>query len=293
MSSPGIGSPVFRRSCPVCGLPIENALAESANYRLCPSCHVLYRGAFQRALPEEGWDTTYYSDARVREYYSRRYSGFRKIVALVGARVPTPGKWLDIGCGPGALLEVAREKGWTTFGIDPSSICVEICRERMNDAVITRGTAEEKLPALSGMTVVSFMNVLRCIENVGDVLRTLRHTLAEDGWVVIREENPSADRGRRAKEAPRLEVTPTMALQFWTPEAMERALRQAGLRNVHSLPSPTFIETVRSERNGDGDFRDGLKRLLKWGAWPVSRAVHALSGGRVYLGPNFITLGQS
>lgn len=283
---------ISRPACPVCDLAREKSGPESANYRLCPSCHVIYRGVFQRAPPGEGWDATYYSDQRVRDYYSRRYSGFRKIVSLLDARVAKPGRWLDIGCGPGALLEVAREKGWQAFGIDPSAICVEIGRRRIKDAVITRGTVEEKLAEFEDMTVASFMNVLRCIENPGHILRALRHLLVEGGWVVIREENPYPERRRRANEISRVEVTSTMALQLWTPGALENALRRAGFRSVRSLPSPTFTETVRSEWKGGGGFRDDLTRFLKWGAWPLSRAVHTLSGGRTYLGPNFITLGQ-
>jgi 2-polyprenyl-3-methyl-5-hydroxy-6-metoxy-1,4-benzoquinol methylase len=282
----------LRTACPVCGVAIEEAVTESPNYYLCPSCRVVYRKIVPQASPRESWDEQYYSDESVLHYYLRRYSGFQKMVQIMNRLVTERRKWLDIGCGVGALLQIAHEQGWQVSGIEPSRICVEAAQKRMEYAQIIFGTVEEKLAELTGFTVVSFVDVLRHSRHPGMILTRLHSALINRGWVLIREVNADSLRKRRAKEVPGAEVTATRYLQQWNPRALEHALRLAGFKNVYSIPSPTFTETTGDEQSDSAGLQAGMKRLVKRGIWPVSRLINHVSCGRIYLVPNFITLGQ-
>lgn len=52
-------------------------------------------------------------------------------------------RFLDIGCGPGAALEEARDQGAVVAGIDPSSSMVRRAARRVPEAEVKVGSAEE------------------------------------------------------------------------------------------------------------------------------------------------------
>ncbi len=278
-----------RSACPVCSSPSEYAVDESPNYLSCPSCKLVYRKTVTHVSPEETWDS-HFSDDRVAEYYDRRISGFKKMVSIVNRLVPGRGQWLDIGCGPGVLLNVAYDQGWEVHGIEPSRVCVAVIRKRMKHADVIQGTVEERLQEFRDFNVVSLVNMLRYIEHPGTILFRLRDVLAEGGWVLIREVNADSQRRERYKEIGGIAASRTLSLQEWIPRSLEHALRLAGFRKVQSIPSPTFIEISESEH--DDGIRMKFEKLVRMGLWPASRIMHNLSLGRIYLGPNFITLGQ-
>ncbi len=281
-----------RAACPVCGEPSAAAVSESPNYYRCSSCGVIYRKGIQVLPAQDSWDEAYYSDENVVSFYLKRYSGCRKIVQIMNRLVGRRGNWLDVGCGPGVLLEVAHEQGWEVSGIDPSRICVEVAHKRMNYAQIVHGGVEEKLSEFRGFTVVSLHDVFRSVKQPGMILAGLRKALIEGGWLVIREVNADSQRHERSRDAAGVAMTFSTPLQLWVPQSLENALRSAGFRNVRSIPSPVFTETTATERDGRGWLESRIQMALKQGAWQLSRVAHSLSGGRAFLGPNFITLGQ-
>jgi 2-polyprenyl-3-methyl-5-hydroxy-6-metoxy-1,4-benzoquinol methylase len=282
----------LRTACPICDLPSEESTLESPNHHLCPSCLVVYRKKVSWLAAQEGWDEIYYSDDSVMNYYLKRYSGFRKMVDIMTCRVRERGKWLDVGCGVGVLLQVAHEQGWKVYGVEPSHICVEEARKRMKYARIVHGTIEERSMEFTGLTVVSFTDMLRFVEHPGLILRLAFTMLGYGGWVFIREINGNFRRKDRAKENAGVAVASTEAWQQWTPRALEKALLWTGFRNVHSIPSPVFVETTEYEHGSSAGLMRGLKKMMNLEMWPMSRTIHIVSRGRVYLGPNFITLGR-
>ncbi len=282
-----------RDRCPVCAEPLPNAVADiSPLYCRCSRCHVVFRRSFRR-VPAEDWDSQYFSDDLVLRYYDRRRSAFKKIVSLMDARVPERGKWLDIGCGPGVLLAIVSERGWQAHGIEQSGRCVEMIRSTLGGVQITLGAVPEKLEGFSGYTVVSLVDVLRSLAEPGKVLSLLRNVLAPGGWVLVREVSADAhsERRRRAVELDRPRFS-TFS-QVFSPRALEIALILCGFGNITSFPSPLFIESGGGERRHMKGLGDRLNRITKSLAEPVFHIVHRLSGGRFYLGRNFLVLAQN
>src|SRR4030042_7175043 len=52
------------------------------------------------------------------------------------------GRILDIGCAQGEFLQVAKESGWETYGIEPSNDACKISQNRVGSNII-QSTAED------------------------------------------------------------------------------------------------------------------------------------------------------
>jgi 2-polyprenyl-3-methyl-5-hydroxy-6-metoxy-1,4-benzoquinol methylase len=128
---PGVLDPEAR--CPVCGEPASRLRYSISRFRIydCASCALVYlwpqisddevRQLFERLYTEgEGsvpelatyYDFTY-TDTPENPLV-RVYEGW--LDALERER--PPGRLLDIGCGTGLFLAVARRRGWQPYGVD-------------------------------------------------------------------------------------------------------------------------------------------------------------------------------
>ena len=58
----------------------------------------------------------------------------------------SPGKLVDVGCGPGVLLDSARARGWEVSGLDLSSYAVEIARSYYNLSIVEGEFLEADFP---------------------------------------------------------------------------------------------------------------------------------------------------
>lgn len=224
------------------------------------------------------------------DYYTRRRSGFEKIIRSL-ERVTRPGRWLDAGCGPGILLEIARRRGWEAYGIDQSPACVRAARARLNGATVICGAIEQQLASLQGpFQVISFTDVLRYLPRPMDALEQCKRLLDAGGWLVLREIQARTLREIRAGER---EGDPTymQPLQEWSLGALQNALGLAGFRNVHSAPSPPFTEVPAAERGANG-VNAAVSVVAKRLGWPVVTVSYALTAGRFCLSPNYLTLAQ-
>lgn len=112
--------------CPLCGIDASAAPQFRANTEIvqCPECQLVYL----RTHPDEEATMLYYqqyaddhSHMRLpKNFEDIRASGLRReyfMQELLTYSKP-PGTLLDIGCGWGAFLANAREKGFTPYGVD-------------------------------------------------------------------------------------------------------------------------------------------------------------------------------
>ena len=281
-----------RTSCPICRITANEAILESPNYLVCLKCGVIYHKIVAQIPIEESWDCNYYSDDRVIKYYQKRQSGYHKIVMLMNKYCSRKGNWLDIGCGFGNLLQEAYNTGWQVYGIDPSKICVEVVKKGAKYVHIVHGLVEDKLQDFSDIDVASITDTLRIIMQPWKVLNGIYDMLNDGGWILIREGNADKRKKIRQRENAVSTISNVTTLQDFSPQTMENALRLYGFRNVHSFPSPIFLETENDEYHESLLIKQVIKGLLKHGMETMSRLIHMVTRRKVFLGPNFITLAQ-
>jgi SAM-dependent methyltransferase len=115
-----------------------------------------------------------YEDAEDPEYLSERagvQATFARTIDRIERYRRPPGTLLDIGCGPGLLLDIARERGWTPIGIELSAWGVNEARARGLD-VRDVPLEDADLPTVDAVVIADV------IEHVPDPLDLMRRVFA-------------------------------------------------------------------------------------------------------------------
>lgn len=135
----------------------------------------------QRTLDRAHWEKTHAEAKRLWHHFSAEILG-----ALAAHK--RGGRLLDIGCGSGHLLSLARERGWRAEGIEASPEAAAFARETLGlDASAgTLDTAD--LPA-SAYDAVTMIHVLEHLPDPVPALARIRTLLAPRGILLLNVPN--------------------------------------------------------------------------------------------------------
>ncbi len=236
-----MGSSVTERvPCPLCGAAdglvpfLEKDGFAIVRCRACGLVHVNPRPT-RDTLGALYQDPTYFGGGEWYDDYlgdaenHRRL--FRRIVDLLGRFAPDRGRLLDVGCAAGFLLEVARERGWTVTGIEPSTAMAEDARRTLA-VEVQSGTLESvTLPA------ASFDAVTLCdsIEHMADpraALAEVRRLLVPGGIVLVVTPNV-ASVAARLMGARWPHYTPREHVLYFDPATLAGLFERVGFRTIH------------------------------------------------------------
>ena len=152
MAPPVAAAPSSGTQCPVCGSgeQTKGAVYNSYQLNVCPACTLTYTAI--REMPADLYQDEYENDgaylsmlAAAQRTASGEW-GFRQLwwYKRVGLRwledAGSGRRIVDIGCGPGTFLMVAKSRGWEVAGVDPAAPAAERAREMGLD--VTHGFVE-------------------------------------------------------------------------------------------------------------------------------------------------------
>jgi SAM-dependent methyltransferase len=148
---------------------------------------------------------------------------------------------LDVGCGTGAFLRLAAERGAVPFGLDASQALLEIARERVPDAELVAGEMERLPYDDDTFDLVTGFNSFFFAANLVAALREAGRVAKPGAQVVIQVWGPPerCDLEAMKKVArsyappPPPEAPPPPKL--WEPGVLENLATEAGL-----IPETTF-----------------------------------------------------
>ena len=105
-------------------------------------------------------------------------------------RPPQPGvmRVLDIGCGDGHFLELARGAGWQVAGVEPDPVSRSLADKR---GIEVRATVAEWLDESASFDFVSISHVIEHVHDPLDLLRNSRALLKSGGTLFI--DTPNID----------------------------------------------------------------------------------------------------
>jgi SAM-dependent methyltransferase len=99
-------------------------------------------------------------------------------------RCRAPGRLLDIGCGTGLFLAVARRRGWQPFGIDESNEATHYAKTRFGLDVHT-GEFSKFAAAGDRFDVISGWDIIEHARAPTSLLTAIRSSLAPQGIVAL------------------------------------------------------------------------------------------------------------
>ncbi|MGH2759546.1 MAG: class I SAM-dependent methyltransferase [Actinomycetota bacterium] len=172
----GVFSRLRPRSSAPTGRPTEALYGRAGPLVRCTQC-----GLVRQDPPADAP----YSDAADPEYLDEQpglRATFRNTLERIERHRPPPGRFLDIGCGPGLLVEEAAARGWDALGIEPSAWAVGEAQARGLN--VRQSTLEELDAAGASFDAASLADV---IEHVPDPLALMRrlYELMAPGAVVF------------------------------------------------------------------------------------------------------------
>jgi len=212
------------KPCPLCRHSLTRVLFEKDGYpyERCRSCGLVSRGgadeppSYHDYLP----DQTRSLPALTRKRYDDLLAGFEPY--------RDTGRFYDVGCGGGFLVEVAAERGWQAEGLEVSSSAVEFgCARGLS---LHCGTLDEVRPEEGVHDLVMMMEVIEHVREPVALLRQVAALLRPGGALYMTTPNWGS--------LTRRFVGPTWApigsdhLLYLTPAHLRKALRDAGLEPV-------------------------------------------------------------
>lgn len=257
--------------------------------RRCTRCCLLYVSP----RPTEAETERIYSESYFEgtgSFGDRRPGGYRAneagyisraqvIVPWILGRIGlTQGNWLDVGCGPGYLMEVVQERGFKCVGIDVSKAAVEWARNRSLEAF---ATPAERLTDVLGerrFEIISLVDTLFHLRNPGRVLEMLTERVVPGGWLFA---GPFDLTTRAQIEAAVTNQDPEQLgvpehLSFVNQVSMQFLLKQLGLQDIVFAPTP-LTPTELASKAGVGPGILGLgRKLLRALPW-LRRHTHRMA----------------
>jgi SAM-dependent methyltransferase len=195
-----------RPACPVC-----EATATAPRYRLaaltvwaCALCGLV----FQWPLPSEEeirhlFAELYRTDEgllpELRGYYGYCFDDVpsNPLVQLYERwldrleRLKRPGRLLDVGCGTGLFLAVARRRGWTPFGVDDSVEATRYAREHFGLPVVT-DDFEAHAWGDESFDAITMWDIIEHARRPVQLIAAARRRLAADGVVALGTPNQAS-----------------------------------------------------------------------------------------------------
>jgi 2-polyprenyl-3-methyl-5-hydroxy-6-metoxy-1,4-benzoquinol methylase len=116
--------------CPICKSVHTRLVWKEKQFRAyrCENCRVV----FLHPLPQE--PSAIYNEDYFRKWYIRYYTERKRYTERLFSKIEKytdiKGRLIDVGCGTGILMEVAKERGWEVYGQEISSFAVEHCSKK-------------------------------------------------------------------------------------------------------------------------------------------------------------------
>jgi 2-polyprenyl-3-methyl-5-hydroxy-6-metoxy-1,4-benzoquinol methylase/predicted RNA-binding Zn-ribbon protein involved in translation (DUF1610 family) len=194
-------SSVNIKKCPVCGdekiefnftCKDNFASGEDFNIYYCRQCGFTFTNGFPSSDDIDKYydNPEYISHSDTKKglenklyHFVRRYMLKSKLRLVCRQSKKSKGKLLDLVCGTGYFLKMAKRKGWETVGIERDARA----RQSAIENFYLNVKAEAYLHTLPvyNFDVITLWHVLEHLENLNGSMQRIYDLLADDGIVVI------------------------------------------------------------------------------------------------------------
>ncbi|MGI8982090.1 MAG: class I SAM-dependent methyltransferase [Pirellulaceae bacterium] len=174
-------------ACRLCGEVAAWQLPKTAQGPLifrCRKCGVAFASHSRKSASPA--DVDHFGGIDEEKYFrsvmTTRLRSYSALLKRVNSQVAA-GKWLDVGCSYGWLLQYVLAQGYQGEGIEPSAAAAS--RAVKQGICVRTGLFPAALARGEQFDVISFMDVLEHFEDPRDALEATREHLCPGGVVVI------------------------------------------------------------------------------------------------------------
>jgi 2-polyprenyl-3-methyl-5-hydroxy-6-metoxy-1,4-benzoquinol methylase len=279
------------QTCIACGALPRRAFRLRGGVRLeqCPRCHLGWwnwppfdpgafydQGYFQGAGQAKGYDDYAALEAGVAHTARsrlRRITGILSGADSSDITAGRPRRMLELGCGTGVFLDVARQAGWQVEGVEVSAYAGERARER--GLAVNTTPVEDLRPTPGAYDCVALWDVIEHVRDPAAVLHAAARALRPGGVLALSTGDVTSLCAALCGPRWHLFNLPEH-LFFFSPEALRRLLAQAGghivhvTREVNWVPVAYVWERLRKTEGILGHIADRclrnatLQRMAPW-----------------------------
>ncbi|MFH1622856.1 MAG: class I SAM-dependent methyltransferase [Candidatus Omnitrophota bacterium] len=171
----------------ICDIAISPTLAQSKLVK-CRKCGFYYANPrLERALEEEHYKNRYHENEPITYWHKQRASFFKRALKEI-TKFRSSGDLLDIGCGTGYFMDLARSKRWSVKGIDLSDEAIKYAKENFS-LDVTKGDFLDINFEKESFDVVTMWNVLDQVNDPKTVLESVNNILKKGGYIFMRLSN--------------------------------------------------------------------------------------------------------
>lgn len=231
LDAPGASAPPV---CPACGGRGHDLFIIHHGMKLfsCRACRTVH--LHPRPTPADV--TALYSDAygNASESYFAKVEkklrrSRRRIAAL--ARIKSGGRFLDIGCNGGFMVEAARERGFEAYGLDIDPISIDYARKHYPANRFVLAPLEDYAPQAPRFDLIYCSEVIEHLADPGGFIDRVFELLAPGGLLFLT--TPDISHWRRDRDVTRWDgFCPPSHCVYFTPRSLTALLHRAGFIGV-------------------------------------------------------------
>lgn len=182
--------------CPLCGSDSRKQIyTEHGAIGICQclSCSAIYTCPRIKSPEQVYWGDPekYCAEARLifeGKAAHHRDPNYLEELRLIEHYKPS-GRFLDVGCNMGMLLRLARQRGWTAIGVEPSPSSARLATERLGLTVYNCFLHELPESEHGSFDVVALSDVFEHICEPLPFLQVAARLLSDDGILYIKVPN--------------------------------------------------------------------------------------------------------
>lgn len=183
---------------------------------------------------------------------------------LTKNRFPETGILLDIGCGNGAFMALAKKMGWKVEGVEPDPVSVNLCRSK--GLYVFSGSIDSVNSRQGHYDVITMNHVIEHVPDPGDFLQKSFDLLRPGGMLWVALPNPQSF-GKKLFGTAFCALHPPFHFCLASQKALCDKMHQAGFER---------IEVKRRGFHAKAHWRDSTKIAEKYSLPMPHRSVRLL-----------------
>lgn len=193
----------------------------------CKKCNLVYTNPMEDMKSVlKGYKDVVDEEYLINEKYRKKLSAHH-LETL--EKTKQKGSLLDVGCFAGFFLEIAKKKGWKTYGIEPSSWAATIAKKKGIN-ILGRDIEGARLKQNS-FDAITLWDVIEHLPNPQKVIKIIHKALKRDGVVALGTPNIESLLSKILKD--HYPYLIRMHIILYSPQTLRKLLEENGFKVLH------------------------------------------------------------